>query len=80
MALGDVERTCEKGGCRDRAAYVGSYTDHLQQARSTAACGQEHLIAVEKQLAGEGFKVTWRLFPARPAATELGGQDAQTQS
>lgn len=80
MALGDVERTCEAGACRSRAIYIGSFTDQLQQARTTAACCEEHVVKLEHQHTLEGYKITWRAFPARPAVTELGEAHAPSQS
>jgi hypothetical protein len=80
MALGDVERTCDAGACTARAAFIGSFTDQLQQRQTRAACNQEHVVEVERYLRGEGFKVTWSPFPPRPKVTELGGQHAPTQA
>jgi hypothetical protein len=78
--LGDVERTCEAGACTERAGFIGSFTDQLQCRQTRAACSQVHLADLERQLKAEGFTVTWRLFPARPKVTELGGQNAQTEA
>lgn len=80
MALGDVERTCDCGACRDRAAYIASYTDRLGQACTRSACNHEHVMLVERELRAEGYAVTWRDFPARPKVTELGAPDAQAQA
>lgn len=80
MALGDVLRTCEAGGCCERAAFIGAFEDRLKQRQTRGACGQEHLLQLEREIKQEGFEVTWRLFPVRPTITEIGGDHGPTQA
>lgn len=60
-------RRCEILSCTAPALYISEEFTRAHQKRTAAACGTEHLVQLQAELAKEGFAVKhWHEFQ-RPA-------------